>query len=120
MVDPNGLFTGIGVGSGTAQAFQDGVAAVAPFTVTAATLTSIAITPNPITIANGTSIQLTATGTFSDGSTEDLTKSVSWAAAPKVRAVVDPNGLFTGTGVGSGTAQAFQDGVAAVAPFTVM
>ena len=50
-------------------------------TVTAAALTSIAVTPaNPIG-AKGLTEQFTATGTYTDGSTADLTTQVTWASA---------------------------------------
>ena len=68
--------------------------------VTAAVLTSIAVTPTTPSIAKGTTAQLTATGNFSDGSTQDLTQSVSWTSSDTTVATVDPNGLVTGTGVG--------------------
>lgn len=41
------------------------------------TLVSLAVTPNQPSIAKGTKLQFTATGTFGDGSTQDLTSQVS-------------------------------------------
>lgn len=46
-----------------------------------ATLTSIAVTPASPTIPNGTPLQFTATGTYSDATTVDLTSSVTLASA---------------------------------------
>src|SRR5260370_16929451 len=40
------------------------------------TLTSLAVTPANMSVAAGTNQQMKATGTFSDGSTTDLTSSV--------------------------------------------
>ena len=52
------------------------------FTVTALTLNSIAITPNPPpSIGVGATEQFTATGTFSDGSTQNLTSSATWVSS---------------------------------------
>ena len=50
-------------------------------TVTAAALQSIAVTPANPSIAKGQTEQFTATGTFSDNSTQDLTSQVTWASA---------------------------------------
>jgi len=51
-------------------------------TVSAASLTSIAVMPTSASIANGTTIQYSATGTYSDGTTGDLTTKVYWTATP--------------------------------------
>ena len=101
-VDPNGLLTGTGVGSVSVTATQGAVSGSGTVTITPAVLTSITITPPNPSIANGTSVQLTATGTFSDGTTQDLTGSASWTSAPMTGlATVAPNGLVTGTAVGA-------------------
>ncbi|MGH9725943.1 MAG: Ig-like domain-containing protein, partial [Candidatus Acidiferrales bacterium] len=44
------------------------------------TLQSISVTPANPSIAKGTTKQLTATGTYSDNSTQDLTASVTWSS----------------------------------------
>ena len=43
------------------------------------TLTSIAVTPASPSIVTGATQQFTATGTYSDGSTQNLTNQVTWA-----------------------------------------
>ncbi len=120
-VDPNGLVTGNGVGSTTITALQSGVSGSTTVTVTAAILTSIAITPMNPSIARGTTVQLTAIGTFSDGTTQDLTHSVNWTSTCNllVCAHVDPSGLVTGTGVGSSTITATESGVSGATTVTV-
>jgi predicted secreted protein len=50
-------------------------------TVSAAALTSIAVSPTNPTVSKGLTEQFTATGTYSDGSTADLTTQVTWASA---------------------------------------
>src|SRR5204862_4513075 len=47
----------------------------------AATLVSIAVTPANPSVAKGTTQAFTATGTFSDGSTQNLTNSVGWSTS---------------------------------------
>lgn len=44
-------------------------------------LVSIAITPASFTAANATTVQYTALGSYSNGSTADVTKSASWASS---------------------------------------
>src|SRR6266851_5804261 len=64
------------------------------------TLTSIAITPASPSIALGTTTQLTATGSYSDGTKKDLSSQVTWASATPAVATV-PAGLATSVTVGT-------------------
>ena len=76
-------------------------------TVTGATLTTLAITPTAAqNIALGTSEQYTATGTFSDSSTQDLSNQVTWTSSSPPVAVVNGLGLATSTGLGTTTVKA--------------
>ena len=75
------------------------------FTVTNATLQSISITPTNITLANGSQQQLTATGVYSDDSTQNLTNQVSWQAS-NTNFSIDSLGLIKTLAVGGGTIQA--------------
>ncbi len=65
------------------------------------TLVSIAVTPASPSIANGLTQQFTATGTYSDGSTGDITANVTWASATTSVATIASGGLATGVGVGT-------------------
>jgi hypothetical protein len=49
----------------------------------------------------GTTKQLTATGTFDDGSTQDLTNSAAWSSANSSVASIGPAGLAAANSVGS-------------------
>jgi uncharacterized protein YjdB len=77
-----GLATSVAAGTTTVTASL-GTATSAPVTlnVTAATLVGIAITPATPIIALGTLVQLTATGTYTDNSTQNLTTQVTWASS---------------------------------------
>ena len=69
-------------------------------------LTSIAVTPvNPV-IAVGSPQQFTATGTYSDGSHQDLTNSATWTSSIPSVATISSSGLATGAAPGSTTIQA--------------
>jgi uncharacterized protein YjdB len=117
-----GLVTGSAAGTATITATQAGISGTAMVTVTPPVLTSIAVTPADQTIPNGGTIQLIATGTFSDGTTQDLTHSVSWTSPPgtivTVGNTVDP-GLATAIGVGTAAITATQAGVSGTTTLTV-
>jgi trimeric autotransporter adhesin len=49
----------------------------APATTSSATLTSISVTPVNPSVAIGLTLQFTATGNYSDGSTQNLTNSAT-------------------------------------------
>jgi hypothetical protein len=101
------------VGAATITAtFGDHQATIA-ITVSAATLTGIAVTPgNPVT-AFGITQQFTATGTFSDGTSRDITAQVTWAAMPGTVATINDAGLATPVSVGTATIQASAAGITA-------
>ena len=76
-----GLATGTGVGSATVKATLDGVVGSGSLMVTEAELQSINVTPTAATVAKGDKPQYKATGIFSDSTTLDITKSVTWASS---------------------------------------
>ena len=68
------------------------------------TLSSIAIAPNPISALTGATTQLTATGTYSDASTANLTSAVTWASSDATKATIvsgSGGGLLTGVAIGT-------------------
>jgi uncharacterized protein YjdB len=109
-ISAGGQASGVGIGNTTITASLNGVTSnTASLTVTAATLTSIAVTPaNPV-IAKGTTRQFTATGTFSDGTTQGLTTdpSLTWQSDTAGVATIASSGATKGqaTAVAPGTAR---------------
>jgi uncharacterized protein YjdB len=102
-----GLATGVAAGTTQITATQGSV--VSPndaLTVTAAgvTLRSVAVTPPSPSIVAGNTQQFTATGTYSDNSTKNITTSVTWKSSNTAFATI---GGATGlaTGVAAGTTQ---------------
>jgi hypothetical protein len=67
----------------------------ATFTAAAATLKSIAVTPANPTEPISSSVQFTATGTFSDNTTKDITSTVTWASSNTEAATINVAGLVT-------------------------
>lgn len=59
-------------------------------------LVSIAITPGPvIKLRPGDNVWLKATGTYSDGSTADITMQVTWTSSAPTTVSIQQNGLAT-------------------------
>jgi hypothetical protein len=85
----------------------------------AATLTSIAVTPTPSTALIGGTQQFTATGTYSDGHTQNLTNQVTWTSSLPAVATVNATGLASALGAGTTTVSATLGAVIGSAPFTV-
>jgi len=59
------------------------------------TLSSIAIGPQTPTITTAQTQQMSATGTYSDGSTKDLTGKASWSSGTTSCATISPSGLVS-------------------------
>jgi trimeric autotransporter adhesin len=107
-VSSAGLATSKAPGTSTIGASSGSVSGSALLTVTAPTLVSIAVTPANATIAPGTFLQFKATGTYTDGSTQDLTGSVTWATGDATIVSINAAGLGAAivelpTGVGAVT-----------------
>jgi sugar lactone lactonase YvrE len=94
-------------------------------TVNPAPLVSIAVTPTNPSIGFGTSQQFTATGTFADSTTQDLTTSVLWSSSTTSVANISntegSNGLATSVAVGTTTITATDSttGISGSATFSI-
>jgi len=107
-----GLATSVAQGTSIITATLSGKSGATTLTVNPAALVSIAITPaTPSVIAAGT-VQLTATGTYTDLSTQNITTAVTWLSNNTSVATI---GAATGlaTGVAAGTS-----GITATDPVT--
>jgi chitinase len=85
----------------------------------AVTLSSIAVTPANPSIQIGADQQFTATGTFSDAHTEDLTGSATWASATTGVATISAGGLAHGVSAGTSTISATQGAISGSTVLTV-
>ncbi len=110
-----GLATGVGQGTSNITASLNGVTSGTTLTVTAPALVSIAVTPPSPSIPKGLTQQFTATGTYTDNSTQNLTSSVTWASATTSVATISntagTQGLATGVNPGNSNITAFLNGV---------
>jgi uncharacterized protein YjdB len=115
-----------GVGTSTISAQLGGVMGSTTMTVTAATLVSIQVTPPTPNVPNGTNQQFTATGVYSDLTTQPLTSTVTWTAinpmgttVASVSSAMGSQGLATGQAVGTATIRATSGAISGDATMTV-
>jgi 6-phosphogluconolactonase (cycloisomerase 2 family) len=73
-------------------------------------LSSIAITPANTTISVGSNLQFAAQGIYSDGTTADLSSSVSWSSSDKTMASISGSGLAAALAIGRPQITATSDG----------
>jgi len=102
-VSAGGIATGSASGTVTIKATSGSVESNASLTITAAAanLVSISLSPAASSIPVNTSQQFTATGTYSDGSSADLTSLVTWNSSTTATAIVSVIGLLTAVAAGS-------------------
>ena len=122
-IGTGGLATGVGAGTTTISATLNGFSGNTGLTVQAAppapTLSSIAVTPANPTILTGATQQFTATGTYSNNSTQNLTTQVTWASSSTAVATIGTGGLATGVSAGTTTISATLSGVPGSTGLTV-
>jgi uncharacterized protein YjdB len=87
--------------------------------VVAPTLVSLVVTPANPTNLVGTTQQFAATGTYSDGSTQNLTSQAAWASSKTTVATINASGLATAVSAGTATISARLAGVTNSITFTV-
>ena len=118
-VSSGGLVTALQVGSTTILAGGNGITGSVSLTVAAPT--ALNIVPSPLSMVLGSSSQLQAIATLSDGTTENLTGTgtVGWSSAEPGIASVNSGGLATANQVGSTTILAEASGVTGSVSVTV-
>ncbi|MCU1427900.1 MAG: hypothetical protein JWL83_1900 [Actinomycetia bacterium] len=124
IVGRTGIAKGLSAGTTTLTATFGGVVRTTTLTVTNAAPTAITIAPAAVTISRGTTRQLTATATFSDGSVQDITADAKWTTSSKPVAAVgnagNNKGTVTARHTGSATITATFGGVTATRDVTVL
>ncbi|MDF2389828.1 hypothetical protein GWQ31_00405 [Aeromonas sp. 2MA4] len=118
-INTAGIATGVTEGSTTVTAMLNGQNASANLNVTAAVLTGLAITPPSATIPKGLTQSYTAQGTYSDGSTLDVTSLVAWSSSSPAVASINAAGIATGVTAGSTMITALFDSISATGNLTV-
>ncbi|NAW86346.1 Ig-like domain-containing protein [Photobacterium halotolerans] len=119
-INTSGLAQSLAMGSTVITAsYQGQTSPGVALEVTAATVTSLAITPPTATIANGRTQQFEATATFTDASTQDVTDLVSWQSSDTSVATITADGLAQGVSEGSASITANYEDSSATADLTI-
>jgi trimeric autotransporter adhesin len=82
-------------------------------------LQTITVGPSGVGILVGKSQQMTAIGTYDDGTQKDVTGKASWTTSDQTIATVSTSGLATGAGAGTATITATSVTVSGSASITV-
>ena len=111
-VNSTGLVTAVAPGA-TVISVRSGIVAVdVLFTVSAAPLTGIVVTPvgtgaNPVIVGINQERQFRAVAQYADGSSQDVTDAAAWTTSlSSAAAPLSSTGLLTGIAAGSGTVTA--------------
>jgi len=108
-VTTGGLVKGIAPGAVTVTASSGTVSGTATLTVQSAPLQSITVAPTNPTVSltsGGVTQQFTATGKYTDGTTQDISSQVTWNSTTAAVATVNSVGLATGISPGTTSIQA--------------
>jgi Bacterial Ig-like domain (group 2) len=117
-VNTTGLATGMTAGTTTIGATSGTISGSTVLTVNPAPLVSITVTPATMTVAPNGTQQFTATGKYADGSTQNITSSVTWSAS--LGATITTGGLATGvTPNTTSTIMAAQGNISGTATLTI-
>ena len=115
-----GLATSMGYGTTTITATVGGQLTTASLTVAEPPLSSITVAPSTVTVYQGTAIQLTATGQYADGSSVDVTNTVTWNSSNTSAATVSAGGLVQSVGLGTATISATMQSITGASLLTVV
>jgi hypothetical protein len=99
------------VGATSISAVYESVRASSGLTVGPPQLASITVTPQTPSLNPKHSVQLTATGIFTDGTTQDLSSMVMWASTPTSVLTISAMGLATANSPGAATVTASQGSI---------
>jgi hypothetical protein len=114
-----GAASGLATGTSTINAAFEGITGSTTLTVSPAVLISIMVSPASPSIFASTNDQFTATGVYSDNSTQNLTNQVTWGSTAASVASVNSAGLATGLAQGGATITATLNNVTGSAGLSV-
>jgi trimeric autotransporter adhesin len=100
-INSNGLASSQATGTTNISASLAGITQKITLTVTAPTISSIAVTPVGLTSGIGVNQQFVATATYTDGTSSDLNSGVAWSSSSPSVVTVDGKGLATTVAAGS-------------------
>lgn len=119
-ISASGLATAASAGQATVTATYQGKSGSAKVTATIATVMSIAVTPTSASVPVGGTQQFTATATYSDGTTSDVTSTSAWSSSNTSVATINATGLATAVANGQATLTATYQGKSGSATLTTV
>jgi Bacterial Ig-like domain (group 2) len=123
-VNATGLAQGVGLGASNMAAKNGAITGATILTITPGavanpTVTSIAVTPANASLAPNATLQYAAIATLSNGTTSDITSTVTWSSSANATATIGVHGLLTAVAVGNATVSAAQGTVSGSTGVTV-
>ena len=112
-IDTSGNISTSGTGKKTITASLGSISQTIELNVTTAELVSLTVTPALKSLAKGTTIQLSATGVYTDGTQRDHTKDVLWSSDPNKTSINNSSGkegFLTAVNTGISTVSATLNG----------
>ncbi|HEY1810147.1 MAG TPA: Ig-like domain-containing protein [Acidobacteriaceae bacterium] len=110
-INASGLATGVAAGSSTITASSGAISGSALATVAVKTISSIAVTPANPSFAAGSTQQFTATATYADSTTGNITTTAAWTSSDGTVTTIDSSGLAAGLASGTSTITATENSV---------
>jgi hypothetical protein len=114
-INSTGLLTGVALGNANVQAkSSNGIISNTAVSVATKQVASVAIQPLTQTLSlslGPTTVQFTATATYRDGTTANITAIATWTSTPSSVASISSTGLATAQTVGTATVAATSGGV---------
>jgi uncharacterized protein YjdB len=83
------------------------------------TLTTLTVTPVTPAVVAGSTLQMTATGTYDDGSSKNISGTAGWSTSDATIATVNAAGLLSGVAVGTATITANSAAISGTTTVTV-
>lgn len=117
-----GIVTAESVGQATIRATEpdSGLSGTGIAVVTPAALVRLEVTPNPTRVLVGRERAFTATGVYTDDTTQDLTLRVTWGTSDPGIARIDSRGICVGVSPGTAAVSATESGLTAQARVEVL
>lgn len=115
-----GFSQALTVGTSTISATFKGISGTTLLTVTPAILQSITVAPANSSISGfSKTVNFTATGSYSDGTTPDITSTVTWASSQPSIATIATGGVATTVAAGTTSISATLNGITGKTDLTV-
>lgn len=118
-IDNSGKIAAVVAGQVTIEASLAGTSAQIVLDVTAAELIQLVISPQDPVLPLGATLDLSARGLYSDGSSQVLTQQVDWGSADSSKVVINAAGRAQPQAIGSTTVRATLAGISGYQTLTV-